>query len=173
MNYRIRFFGGLLLFSLLFFISACVSMPVSVLPSNIKKIAIHNFSNNTVRYGVEEKLTRKVVEEFLRNGRLEVVNADQADALLTGTIVRYSLEPVSYDAQGVIEQYKLYIGVDVTFKDVAQDTILWTENNIYEDYTYYVTAKAGQLVETENEAQEVVTDLLARDIMRRTVVGWW
>ncbi|MDD5756863.1 MAG: hypothetical protein PHR23_06250, partial [bacterium] len=86
---------------------------------------------------------------------------------------RYSLEPVSYDAQSVIEQYKLFIGVDVTFKDQVQGTIMWTESKIHEDYTYYVTAKAGQLVETENDAQEAVTDLLSRDIVKRTIIGWW
>jgi len=151
----------------------CGKQPASVLPTSIKKIAVSNFANTTVHYGIEDKLTTKVVDEFLRDGRLEVVKPEQADALLTGTIVRYSLEPVSYDAQSVIEQYKLYIGVDVTFKDQNLNAVLWTESNIHEDYTYYVTAKAGQLVESENDAQEAVTDLLSRDIVRRTVVGWW
>ncbi len=163
---------GLIAMSILSMI-ACGKTPVSVLPTYIKKIAVNNFSNNIVQYGIEDKLTKKVIEEFLRDGRLEIVKAEEADALLTGVIVRYSLEPVSYDAQSVIEQYKLYIGVDVTFKDQVQGITMWTENNIHEDYTYYVTAKAGQLVETENDAQEAVTDLLSRDIVKRTIIGWW
>jgi outer membrane lipopolysaccharide assembly protein LptE/RlpB len=154
-------------------LAGCGKQPVSVLPTNLKKIAIPTFSNATVHYGIEDKLTRKVTDEFLRDGRLEVTDAKKADALLNGNIVYYTLEPVSYDAQGVIEQYKLYIGVDITFKDQTINTVLWTENNIHEDFTYYVTAKAGQLVLSENDAQESVTDLLARDIVRRTIVGWW
>jgi outer membrane lipopolysaccharide assembly protein LptE/RlpB len=169
---RIKF-GIILLFITILSITACGKQPVSVLPTYIKKIAVNNFSNNTVHYGIEDKLTKKVIEEFLRDGRLEIVKTEEADALLTGVIVRYSLEPVSYDAQSVIEQYKLYIGVDVTLHDQVQGTTMWTENNIHEDYTYYVTAKAGQLVETENDAQEAVTDLLSRDVVKRTVVGWW
>ncbi|MDD5259724.1 MAG: LptE family protein [bacterium] len=165
--------GIIVIFLLMLGLLGCGKPPVSVLPTYIKKIAINNFSNNIVQYGIEDKLTKKVIEEFLRDGRLEVVKAEEADALLTGVIVRYSLEPVSYDAQSVIEQYKLFIGVDVTFKDQVQGTIMWTESNIHEDYTYYVTAKAGQLVETENDAQEAVTDLLSRDIVKRTIIGWW
>lgn len=165
--------GIIAIFLLMLSLFGCGKQPASVLPTYIKKIAVNNFSNNIVQYGVEDKLTQKVIEEFLRDGRLEIVKAEDADALLTGVIVRYSLEPVSYDAQSVIEQYKLYIGVDVTLKDQVQGTTMWTENNIHEDYTYYVTAKAGQLVETENDAQEAVTDLLARDVVKRTVVGWW
>ncbi len=163
---------GLILISILS-VTACGKQPMSVLPTYIKKIAVNNFSNNTVHYGIEDKLTKKVIEEFLRDGRLEIVKTENADAVLTGVIVRYSLEPVSYDAQSVIEQYKLYIGVDVTLHDQVQNTTMWTESNIHEDYTYYVTAKAGQLVETENDAQEAVTDLLSRDVVKRTVVGWW
>ena len=151
----------------------CGKQPMSVLPTNLKKIAIPTFSNSTVHYGIEDKLTRKVTDEFLRDGRLEVSDAKQADCLLTGNIVYYTLEPVSYDAQGVIEQYKLYIGVDITFKDQTINSVLWTESNIHEDFTYYVTSKAGQLVLSENDAQEQVTDLLSRDIVRRTIVGWW
>lgn len=166
--------GIIVLFMAILSLSACGDkQPVSVLPTHIKKIAVNNFSSNSVQYGIEDKLTKKVIEEFLRDGRLEIVKAEEADALLTGVIVRYDLAPVSYDAQSIIEQYKLYIGVDITFKDQIQGTTLWTESNIHEDYAYYVTVKAGQLVETENDAQEAVTDLLSRDIVRRTVVGWW
>ncbi len=161
------------IFVIMLSLTACGKPPVSVLPTYIKKIAVNNFSNNIVQYGIEDMLTKKVIEEFLRDGRLEIVKAEEADALLTGVIVRYSLEPVSYDAQSVIEQYKLFIGVDVTFQDQVQGTTMWTESNIHEDYTYYVTAKAGQLVETETDAQEAVTDLLSRDIVKRTIIGWW
>lgn len=169
----LRIGSAVLLLMSILLVTGCGKTPVSVLPTYIKKIAVNNFSNNTVQYGIEDKLTKKVIEEFLRDGRLEIVKAEDADALLTGVIVRYSLEPVSYDAQSVVEQYKLYIGVDVTFQDQVQGTTMWTESNIHEDYTYYVTAKAGQLVETETDAQEAVTDLLARDVVKRTVVGWW
>lgn len=168
-----RFISLLATCYLLLFFAGCVKQPASVLPLYVKKIAINNFTNTTVQYGIEDKLSRKVIDEFLRDGRLEIVKPEEADALLSGIIVTYNLEPVSYDAQGVIEQYKLYIGVDVTFKDVRENTVLWTENNIHEDYTYYVLAKAGQLVETEYDAQEVVTDFLSRDIVKRTIVGWW
>jgi len=164
---------GLMVMMMLSLAGCTGKQPMSVLPTYIKKIAVNNFSSNSVQYGIEDKLTKKVIDEFLRDGRLEISKAEEADALLTGVIVRYELAPVSYDAQSIIEQYKLYIGVDITFKDQVQGTTLWTESNIHEDYTYYVTAKAGQLVETENDAQEAVTDLLSRDIVRRTVVGWW
>lgn len=173
MNRKLILITGLIGILALSLTGCTGKQPVSVLPTHIKKIAVNNFSSNSVQYGIEDKLTKKVIDEFLRDGRLEIVKAEEADALLTGVIVRYELAPVSYDAQSIIEQYKLYIGVDVTFKDQIQGATLWAENNIHEDYTYYVTAKAGQLVETENDAQEAVTDLLSRDIVKRTVVGWW
>lgn len=40
------------------------------LPIYIKRIAIRPFANKTQQFGLEEKITLKVIDEFLKNGVL-------------------------------------------------------------------------------------------------------
>ncbi len=38
------------------------------LPIYIKRIAVRPFANKTQQFGLEEKITLKVIDEFLKNG---------------------------------------------------------------------------------------------------------
>ncbi|MDH5174948.1 MAG: LPS assembly lipoprotein LptE, partial [Elusimicrobiota bacterium] len=142
----------------------CAYTPVEILPQHIKTIAIPTFINRTAHYGIESKLTDAVIEEFIRDGHLSIAKRKEADALLTGEIVTYVLEPLSYDATEVVEQYKLWVIVNLSFRDLAAGEVLWEEKResiegnlvggIEGDVRYYVTPRAGRTVETEEEAQE-------------------
>src|SRR5436190_2086902 len=101
-----------------------------VLPSYIGKIAIRAFANHTQQYGLEDKLTLAVQNEFNRDGRWRITTEDQADGVLIGDITRYILEPLSYDSNHVPTQYKLWILVDVTFYDKVKNQTLWRESNM-------------------------------------------
>ena len=153
-------------------ISGCGYTPAPILPQHIKNIAITPFVNKTVHYGIEEKLANAVTNEFLRDGRLNIAKEQHADAVLTGTITQYVLEPVSYDEQDVIQQYKLWITVNLTFTDLTTKTVLWEHNDMKGTVNYFVSPTAGELVETEDEAQDRLVDDLAVDVVRRTIEGW-
>ena len=167
-------------FVVLLFFAGCDYHPVSVLPDHVKTVAIETFSNKTAYYGIEEKLTQEIVEEFLREGRLGVAKKEEADSLLSGKIVRYTLEPLSYDENDIVEEYRLWIVVDITFKDLKMDQILWEqggigprgeEQGVKRYVRYYVTPKAGQMVETEEDALDRLIDKLANDVVH-LILRW-
>ncbi len=147
-------------------------VPTPILPEYIKSIAVNNFSNKTINYGIEEKLTVAVTDEFLRDGRLDITREQSADASLSGVITQYVLEPVSYDEHDVIEEYKLWVTVDLTFKDLTNGSILWEQQGMQGSVNYFVSSRAGELLETEDEAQDRLVNNLAVDIVRRTIEGW-
>ena len=60
----------------------------------VKTIAIPQFENKTLEYGVQEYLTAKVVESFIQDNSLKVVGLNDADAVLRGEVSRY--ERVAY-----------------------------------------------------------------------------
>ncbi|MFH1784007.1 MAG: LPS assembly lipoprotein LptE [bacterium] len=157
--------GGLVL-------GGCGYTPAPILPDYIKSIAVHTFENSTIQYGIEEKLSISTTDEFLRDGRLDIGKREDAEGLLTGTITQYVLEPVSYDEQDIIEEYKLWITVDLVFTDLVSNTVLWDEAGMEGSVNYFVTSRAGELVETEDEAQDRLVEELAEDIVRRTIDGW-
>ena len=141
-----------------------------LLPQNIKKIAIETFKNSTVYYGMEEKLTFAITNEFIRDGRLAVVNSNEADGILRGEITRYILEPLAYDENHVVKEYKLWILVDITLIDRLKNEVLWKEKNLEGNYRFFVYGIPGGI--TEEEAREIIWEKLVRAILKRTIEGF-
>lgn len=142
-----------------------------LLPVHIRKIAVRPFANRTQFFGLEDKLTLRVSQEFLRDGRLPLVNQEaDADGVVVGEIVRYIKEPISYDANHVVEEYKIWVLINLQFNDVVQKIALWQEPRLEQSYRYFVETQPGGV--TEEQAREELWDLFARDIVKRTIEGF-
>jgi len=155
------------------FVAGCASpyTPApQILPAHIKNVYIRPVVNNTSQYGLEEKLTLKVIDEFVRDGRLKVVNTEpEADGVIVIEISKYILQPLTYDANMVTEQYKLWVLLNVHFVDRVQNVTMWNEPNMEGIQIYYDVARGGP---TEEEVRETLWDGLSRDIVKRTVQGF-
>lgn len=143
-----------------------------ILPQYVRKLAVRPFINETQQFGLEDKLTLRVVDEFIRDGRFPIVNEENADGYLTGAIKRYILEPLSYDANNVAQQFKLWVLVDVYFYDKVAKETLWKEPNMEGVQRYYAKTVDPINGMTEEEAREAIWDKLSRDIARRTIEGF-
>lgn len=148
-----------------------ISSP-QILPPNIKKIAIPTFENKTIYYGTEEKFTLRVIEEFLRDGRLEITDETNADAIIKATITRYVLEPLTYTADFVVDEYKLWIIFDLALYEKDKEEPLWEEKNLEGIYRFFAPTSNRPGALNEEEAREMLWDTLARDILRRTIYGF-
>ncbi len=145
-----------------------------ILPEYIRKVYIRPVVNNTNQFGLEAKLMNALSDEVLRDGRLSLVNTEaESDGFLTVTIKRYILQPLTYDANMVTEQYKLWIIASVSFIDRENNVTLWTEPNM-EGIQIYLDATKGSMGEgmTEEEAREIIWEKLSRDIVKRTIKGF-
>jgi len=149
----------------------CEQPSVSLIPDRIHTVAVETFSNKTIRFGLEEELTRNIIDEFIHDGRLSIAQAHRADSLLTGEITKYSLEPVSYDENYVVEAYRISVEVDMKYTDLATDKVLIQEMGTPYAVTYYVTPTAGETVETEDQAQERLASELAQELVN-LVLRW-
>ena len=155
-------------------VAGCASpytpMP-QMMPSHIKKIAVRPFVNNTTRYGLEEKLTLKIIDEFVRDGRMALTNNEaEADGIIVGEINRYIIQPLTYDANLVSEQYKMWVLLNVYFIDKVSNVTLWSEPNLEGIQIYYDLTKPGG--KTEEEVRDIIWDNLSRDIVKRTIEGF-
>jgi len=97
------------------------------LPAHIKSIYIPIFVNQTFQYGLEDVITNMVIEEFIKDGRLEMVDKKLAEAELKGTILFYERVPFSYDKEGNINKYKVSIKVRFGLTDLTENRLLWQE----------------------------------------------
>ncbi len=188
--------GGVALVAAALFygLSACGEIPMKkALPDNIQHVAIPVFENKTGQPNVEALLTKKVVDDFRQDGRLQVTGTEQADAILTGTIQRYDRIVLTRDVNQVPQEYKLQVAVDLVFTEVKTGTELWTTkavisltpdttpgegfdstnlHSLREFTNYYVANVAGVPPEDEKVALDRVLEQMASHVVRRTLDGF-
>src|SRR5215210_6608033 len=77
------------------------------LPADIKTIAVPIFQNSSLKYRVEQRFTRAVIDEILKRARaLRVTtNPEDADAVLNGDIRGFRTASALLDDQGRTRVY--------------------------------------------------------------------
>ena len=140
------------------------------LPQHIKKIAVRPFSNKTQQFGLEEKLTLKVIDEFLKNGEYSVAPESAAQGVIVGEINHYILTPIQYDVNLVPTVYKLNVIAGVRLLDKEQNRYLWEEPALQVTKMYSAANLPGGF--TEEQARESLWEILAKDVVLRTVEGF-
>lgn len=131
------------------------------------------FENRTPRYGIEERLTDSVIRAFILDGRL--LPAKKGDGQIRGKIISYSKEPLSYDEEGYVAEYRIWMRVSLLLYDLHLDKVLW-EDEIEEGIRYIPETSSlvcdGIRPETEDEAMDRLIEEIASRIVSRTIDGW-
>ncbi|PYN21608.1 MAG: hypothetical protein DMD99_19280 [Candidatus Rokuibacteriota bacterium] len=139
------------------------------LPDHIQTVAVPVFANKTGEPAVENFLTSAVVEAFSTNGRLRVVPREDADAILEGEVVRYSLASIAYDSQANVRQYRLEVTMNLKFRDVRRNTVLFEEQGLREKSDFQVQNAVSQTISREESAVRAAAIDIARSIVSLTV----
>jgi len=130
---------GLALVSLL--LAGCGYGTRGNLPSHIKTVAVPIFKNRTLEPGVES-----VVNAFSSGGRVRVVPLAEADAILEGEVVGYSLEGLAFDRSAIVRAYRLRLTLNVEFRDVKQSAMLWRQEGLQETSDFQVEGTVSDTV---------------------------
>jgi hypothetical protein len=140
------------------------------LPQYIKRIAVRPFANKTQQFGLEEKITLRVIDEFLKNGEYSVSPEDAAQGVIVGEISHYILTPIQYDVNLVPTVYKLNVVAGVRLLDREQNRYLWEEPGLQVTKMYSAANLPNGL--SEEQAREALWEILAKDVVLRTVSGF-
>jgi len=139
------------------------------LPEHIQTVAVPLFANKTGEPRIESLLTSAVVEAFSTNGRLRVVKREDADAVLEGEVVGYSLLSISYDSQANVRQYRLIMTVNLKLLDMRRSGVLFEERNLREKADFQVMNAVSQTISVEETAVRTAATEIARAIVSLTV----
>ena len=143
--------------------------PYSFSPSGRQaytNVAVPLFENQTREYGIRELLTEGVINGFIRDGTLPVVNERRAEAVLRGTVTAYIRQPYTYDANEQVQEYRVYITIAARLEDPVRRNVIWEEAELVQ----WGNFKAD--TETEDDGKIRAVEKLAEDIVNRTVKGW-
>lgn len=154
-------------------LSACTDVALRPgLPDYISKLAVPTFQNRTSQPNVNNELTQEVTQNFLIDGRIDLVSSDQANAILEGTVVQYLLEPLLLDVHNTPQQYKMRVILRLSLKDTKAGKPIWTEDAFEDSTTYYVANTLGITPEDENTARRRLIQQIARKIVSRVIEGF-
>lgn len=178
---KIRFF--LIFLIVMFAVSGCGYTTGSLLPDNLKTIHVKDFGNKIdistepsdkgslriYRPGTEVDVTKAFIDKFIFDGSLRIVDAEEADLLLTGELVDYYKQPLRYDKFDNVEEYRIIVSVDMVLKSMAKNSVMWKEKNFIGYESYRVT---GPLASNEDDARNLAIQDLADKAVEKVVEGW-
>src|SRR5438309_999684 len=139
------------------------------LPDHIKTVAVPVFTNKTAEPAVETLLTSAVVQAFASNGRLRVVKPEEADAVLDGEVVGYSVQSIAFDNQANVRQYRLVVTMNLRLRDVKKSSILFEEQSLREKADFQVLGAVSQTISGEEAAVRTAASEIARSIVSLTI----
>ncbi|NQT90329.1 MAG: hypothetical protein HQ558_03650 [Candidatus Omnitrophica bacterium] len=155
----------------------------SLLPAHIKNIYIADFPNRipitdevsdrhrykTYYPRLEIDVTDAIRDKFLFDGYLKVSQKQYANVILEGSLVDFRREPVKYDYDDNVEQYRIVIMVDMKYTDVKENKVMWQEKG-FAGSAYFYTS--GPQYESEQSAIVKAISDLARRVVDRTIDVW-
>jgi outer membrane lipopolysaccharide assembly protein LptE/RlpB len=164
----VRVYPLLVVFSMA--LSSCgyhVAGKADLVPKSVHTIAIPAFANITTRYKLTDHLPQAITREFIARTRYQIVtDANQADAVLRGSIVNYVAFPTTIDQQtGRASGLQVNVTLQITLTERATGKVIYSRPNfdVHQRYELSITAKAYF------EESDAALDRLSRDVARDLV----
>lgn len=142
------------------------------LPEHIKTVAVPIFVNKTSQYNVEGIITNAFIDEFISSGKLKTKEKKEANAVLEGEVVSYQVNPLSYDTNGAVLEYRLKISINILFKDLINDEVILKRGGLEAKSDYLSLDSLGEQEKAEEEAFKKVSQDIAREAVSMILEGF-
>ena len=141
-------------------------------PGDIQSIAINVLGNQTAAVGIETIFTNAISNEFIRWKRLPVKPANEAEAILGGSVARIRTDRATYLDRNRTLQTRVTVTLSLTLTRADTDEVLW-QNKKLSYYEEYVEAEnALNTNRLRNEAFRRIAEFLAEKIYRDLFEGF-
>lgn len=144
----------------------------SSLPPHIKRVHIPMFKNLTTRFELDVRLTRKVIDEMVARGKVEITgDAKTADAVMNGKIISFTATPIAFSGEAQADRYIINVVANITLRDLVNDKIVFSNPSFVYQQEYEVPE--GTDFETvQTEAIEKVAERFARSLVITILEGF-
>ena len=152
--------------------SCAYTTSTAMLPPHLKTIAIPVFENSTAQHGLDQELTQAVIDKFVQDNHLKVVDERSANAVMRGRIISYRNAVFGFSVETQAQEYRVTVVVAVTLKDVVKNREMWNDENLVKTVNYYVVDVPGQVARTELDGRKEAIQKIADEILSRSVESW-
>ena len=144
------------------------------LPENVTTIAVPAFKNETLTYRIDQMLTASVVREFTTRTRYRIISdtADDADAILLGTVLSTSASPLTYDtATGRAASVLVVVSIRVKLTDRSGKVLYQNPAYLFREQ-YEVSQDLSSFFEEDSPAFRRLSQDFARTLVANILEGF-
>ena len=131
----------------------------------VQSINVPVFENETAEFGLAEQLTAGVIDGFVTDNQVQVLDASAAEATLTGRITDYQRKAYTFDETDQVSEYIVEIWVTAELVKRDGSGAVWTQPSLRGFGVYASTAD-------ETEGQRLAIEKLTEDIINLTIRSW-
>lgn len=137
------------------------------LPKTIKTIAVPAFKNATTRYTLTNELPAAITREFISRTRYSVVaDPNAADAVLSGSIVKYDAYPTAFDpVTGRATLVLVLVHFQISLTNRATGEVLYSRPDFEVRERYEISTDPRAYVEESDAAMDRLSRSLATQIV--------
>lgn len=137
---------------------------VMPLPQEIKTLHVSLFENHTSAPYLHNDLTDALIRRLLRVPEIEVQNQiESADAVLTGTVLKYAIEVAAYDSADAPKQYRAVVEAEARLKRPTTGRVLW-RGRLMQSAEFLADPDLARQSDLERQAQRLIAERLADDL---------
>ena len=143
--------------------------PTSGLIGGIRSVAIPVAENDTPEFHIGEELSERLGDAYRSDGRLRLVDAESADAVLYLRVTALQDRPFTYTAAEETEQYRFSVHIDLELLR-AEDGSSLLELNDLQGWGVYDAGVSDE--EGRDPAVTAALGMVVEEIVDRTTAGW-
>jgi hypothetical protein len=146
----------------------------SGMPKGIRTVAVPPFQNLALRYKIESRFTRAVMEELIRRGHGLRVQSERegADAVVDGVIRNFYFSGVLLDRNGRARIFEVTVVGAVTVRDQTTNRVLYDNQNYVYKGEFEFTSDPRSFFNEEDPAVERISRKFAEDLVSTLVNGF-
>jgi hypothetical protein len=144
----------------------------ALLPAHLKTVAIPVFENVTTEYTLEQDVTNAIIERFVKDNHLRVVDERSANAVIQGKLTGYKNAVFGFSAVNRVQEYRVTLTCSVVFKDLVKNREIWNEPELIKTANYFVVDVPGDSARTELDGRKEAITKIADEILTRSGEGW-
>lgn len=133
----------------------------------VNSVFVPQFENETAEFGLGEELTQGIIDGFIEDNQIKIVNEDQAEAVLTGRIVDYRRKAYTFDESDQVTEYiaEIWVTADLIRQGATEEAV-WRVERLRGFGIYNATS------EDEEMGQVKAIAKITEELLNRTIKSW-
>ena len=136
---------------------------------SIKKVAVQYLENLTPEPNLGVDLSDDIIHALQVDNTLKVVDESDADSIISGRVVRYTLREVATTSELTVNEYQVQIAVVLTFLIRSSGEKIFDGRRFTGTGNYVLNDPQGT---SEKTARDEAVQEIVRDILAQVVEDW-